>query len=140
MSSPIKTKQAAAVISSHHTEVLIQHYSDRLFILISQLSGKVGALYDISPAASTGPPSIRRHTLNGLSLPVPDQAAKVTCLMGSAKNETMADLHALYAAQIGALCEGPVVLCLGLRDSGERGMQGDRETFAEAMKLVVECL
>ena len=137
MSTPIQTKQASAIIQQQHTEILVQHYSDRVFILITQLNGKVGALYDIQSSPSTLPS--RRHTLNGLDLPVPDQTARVSTLMGSAKNEAMADLHSLYAAQIASIVNAKsVVLGLGLKESS--GMQNDRECFAECVGLVVGCL
>lgn len=40
---PIPTAQRARVIGGQHTEVLVQAYADRVFVLVTQL-GRIGCL------------------------------------------------------------------------------------------------
>jgi hypothetical protein len=47
--SPVATAQTARTILGQHTEVLVQSYADRVFVLITQL-GRIGSLVRTSSA------------------------------------------------------------------------------------------
>ncbi|KAK4694306.1 hypothetical protein P7C70_g8756, partial [Phenoliferia sp. Uapishka_3] len=52
--SPIATAQRARLINNLHTEVLVQSYSDRVLVLITQL-GRIGCLLQVNPPPPTLP-------------------------------------------------------------------------------------
>ncbi|XP_071144588.1 proteasome assembly chaperone 3-like [Mytilus galloprovincialis] len=45
-SFPVKTKQTSELIGGHNTQVLCSHFSDKLFIIVTQLN-KIGNLIEV---------------------------------------------------------------------------------------------
>ncbi|PPR03619.1 hypothetical protein CVT24_007736 [Panaeolus cyanescens] len=113
--------QIARNVNGKHTEILIQTYSDRVLVLVTQL-GKVANLVcsfiglikcsidlgdkiqaSIPPTAPLLPPSQESSAPNTLALPTPSPAIHLTPLLGSASSEDLQTLHSLYAAQIATI-------------------------------------
>lgn len=107
---PTSTRQAAVSISGIHTEILVQRFTDRILILVTQLN-KVGVLYQASaPPNSVSPVQrVRRPTvpeLQELQLPPPDPSLTVSRLMGSVTNEEQETLYQLYVSEIASVVLG----------------------------------
>ncbi|KAM0746615.1 hypothetical protein T439DRAFT_329721 [Meredithblackwellia eburnea MCA 4105] len=99
----IPTAQRARQIHGVHTEVLVQSFADRVFVVVTQL-GRIGSLIQVNPP----PPSIPaplQSTSSSLfpSLPPPHPATTMTPVLGVAPSPHVRMLHELYAAQIGAI-------------------------------------
>lgn len=43
---PIKVAQSSSIIEGHQTQVVTQHYADRILVIVTQV-GKIGALVSI---------------------------------------------------------------------------------------------
>ncbi|KAL8277953.1 hypothetical protein RQP46_009585 [Phenoliferia psychrophenolica] len=151
---PIPTAQRARVVGGLHTEVLVQAYADRIFVLVTQL-GRIGCLIQVNPPPPTIPaplPSLS-HSLFP-HLPPPHPSTTLTPLFGVPPNQHAAVLHELYAMQVGAIVfaprdageEGfarsrPVLLGIALKGGkeGEGVSEQERSTFGEVMEMVMEC-
>ncbi|KZT09517.1 uncharacterized protein LAESUDRAFT_674244 [Laetiporus sulphureus 93-53] len=148
--------QACREVEGITTEVLLQAFSDRILVLVTQM-GKVGNLIQATIPATTvidpAPPPDPSHP-NVTSLPVPPTAIQLTPLLGNAPSEHMQALHSLYASQIATIiwaseAEGTleverrgVVVGLALRKTDEAEGMGlskhEREVFYGIMDMVDE--
>lgn len=146
----ILTRQAADSIEGKETQVLVQHFTDRIFVLVTQLSGKIGCLYDIQIPNSSAPMRSSPALPGGLILPVPNNAAHLIPLLGSTVSSEMSILHSLYAAQLAGIIHAStpsgqdrksVVLGIALRESKEDDkLESNRRTFEGVFRLVRKCL
>ncbi|KAF7323043.1 hypothetical protein HMN09_00084200 [Mycena chlorophos] len=143
------TRQLNRELEGIPTEVLIQRFSDRVLVLVTQL-GKVGNLIQASIPDTTPllPPA------SPDDLPEPSPAIQLTPLLGQAPSEHMHTLHSLYAAQIAtivwfAASNNPlditrrsVIVGIALRktnaDPDETLSEHERAIFGGVMKMVSE--
>ncbi|WVO18548.1 hypothetical protein L204_106267 [Cryptococcus depauperatus] len=160
LASPIQSYQLCQSISGNETELLIQTFEDRIFVVVTQ-NGKVGCLTQASLSQFTPllqaslPTELDKDDspLRILSvLPSPPPQMKLTPLLGSPPQQT---LHELYVSQIATLiwwalqtCGQPrrsVVVGLALqkgnnqqeRDEDEQVLADDeRERYAGIMDMV----
>ncbi|GLB34887.1 hypothetical protein LshimejAT787_0204520 [Lyophyllum shimeji] len=100
----MSTRQLSRDLDGHPTEILVQTYVDRVFVLVTQL-GKVGTLIqaslpDTTPLLPAPPPD---PLYPNQVLPPPPPAIQLTPLFGSAPSEHTQTLHSLYAAQIATI-------------------------------------
>ncbi|KAF5357756.1 hypothetical protein D9756_001503 [Leucocoprinus leucothites] len=139
------------VINGIDTDVIVQRFSDRTLILVTQL-GKVGNLIQASiPATAVLPPP----PLVPEQLPPPPPAIQLTNLLGTAPSEHMQTLHSLYASQIATLMwisepesalglgKKAVVVGLALKKQAveEEGLgESEKVTFRGIMGLVRDML
>jgi proteasome assembly chaperone 3 len=162
MSAPIPSRQTARLVNGIHTEIIVQRFTDRILVLVTQLN-KVGQLLQVSAPVhrSSLPPLLTRNAtmpeLQGLNLPAIEPSLSLTPLMGRAPNDHAQLLHHLYATQIASIVfeaasgtgnepwqGNAVVVGIALKgaagDSDEMEISPDeRKTFAEVMKMVLEC-
>jgi len=132
------------------TTVVVQHFADRVLVLVTQL-GKVGNLIQASLPSTTPliPPS------QPDVLPTPPTAIQLTTLLGSAPSDHMRILHSLYASQIATIvwlqgstnAEGSrrsVVVGLALKplkDADDTEItDGQRKTFYGIMEMLQQLL
>jgi len=138
-------------IESVQTQVIVQTFSDRVLVIITQLS-KVGTLIQASV-----PPTIalsRAATSDAGSLPPVHPSIDLTYLFGHAPSSDHQTLYSSYAAQVATLVwsseryaqvgssRTPVVVGVALKAprSSERVSDADRATFLRIMDLVREIL
>ena len=116
-------KQTSKVINGIQTEVVLQPFADRIFILITQL-GKVGNLVrwrklltaktntnfcakiqaSIPPTAPLlAQPSPDTQDPNISALPPPPPSIQLTPLLGSAPTDHLRTLYTLYASQVATM-------------------------------------
>ncbi|GAA5971798.1 hypothetical protein JCM11641_001517 [Rhodosporidiobolus odoratus] len=106
--SAIPTAQRARLINGVHTDVMLQNFADRIFVVVTQL-GRIGCMIQISPPPPTLPsalplaaaPSENPSILS--SLPLPHPSTLLTPLFGVPPSPHISSLHDLYASQIGAI-------------------------------------
>lgn len=97
------TSQISRQLGGYPTQILLQSFADRLFVLVTQL-GKVGTLLQVSvPDATTFLPAPAPDIPNQQTLPPPPPAIQIIPLLGSAPSEHMHTLQSLYAAQIATI-------------------------------------
>ncbi|TDL28518.1 hypothetical protein BD410DRAFT_737920 [Rickenella mellea] len=124
------------------TDVIIQHFADRILVLVTQL-GKVGTLIQATLPTST---QIR---LPQDTFPEPPPAIQLTTLMGGAPSEHTAILHSLYVSQIATIVwahtpdladRRPVIVGLALKKAAEteeaKLREMERNTFTGVMRIV----
>lgn len=150
---PVFSRQAAVSINGQHTEVLVQRFTDRIFILITQMN-KVGALFQAS--APSNAPQVSQLSRRDLArelrelgldfLPPPDPSIAVSSLLGRTPSEEQESLYLLYVSElasivlhhIGTLPPGreehqpfegqTVVVALALKDV-RRGADSEKQAF-----------
>ncbi|KAF8274922.1 hypothetical protein EI94DRAFT_1560545 [Lactarius quietus] len=149
MSQPVAI--AERDIESVQTQVIVQTFSDRVLVIITQLS-KVGTLIQASV-----PPTIaltQASTSNADPLPPVHPSIDLTYLFGHAPSSDHQTLYASYAAQVATLVwtseryaqvgssRTPVVVGVALKAprTSERVSDADRGTFLQIMDLVREIL
>ncbi|KAF9454557.1 hypothetical protein P691DRAFT_770452 [Macrolepiota fuliginosa MF-IS2] len=139
------------VINGIDTDIVIQRYSDRTLVLVTQL-GKVGNLIQASiPPTTVLPPP----PLVPGQLPQPSPAIQLTNLLGGASSEHDQTLRSLYISQIATLVwmsESSSALDLGRKsvivglalkqgEDGENGLsKSERSVFHGIMALVQDML
>ncbi|KAI0302142.1 hypothetical protein BC826DRAFT_1101757 [Russula brevipes] len=144
-------------IESVHTQVVIQTFSDRVLVIVTQLQ-KVGALIQASvpvtlalPETSSDDPA---SDATSSTLPPVHPSIDLTYLFGNAPSPDHQTLYSSYAAQIATLVwtserygqvgasRTPVVVGVALRSprSSERPPSTDRATFLQVMDLVRDAL
>ncbi|KIP09551.1 hypothetical protein PHLGIDRAFT_102801 [Phlebiopsis gigantea 11061_1 CR5-6] len=98
------TSQITQVLEGIPTDVVIQPFADRIFVLITQL-GKVGSLIEatIPEATPLLPPPPPPPESSEVPLPVPPAAINLKPLLGVAPSEHLETLYSLYAAQVATL-------------------------------------
>lgn len=138
-------------IESVQTQVIVQTFSDRVLVIITQLS-KVGTLIQASV-----PPTIAltpAPASDAGSLPPVHPSIDLTYLFGHAPSPEHQTLYSSYAAQVATLVwtseryaqigssHTPVVVGVALKvpHSSERVSDRDRATFLQIMGLVRETL
>lgn len=167
--SPIPTAQLARTIQGQHTELLIQVFRDRIFVVITQL-GRIGALVSSRghptlrspahtyhsqiqvnppPASMPSPIPTTSHSLFP-TLPAVHPSTTLLPLFGAPPSPHASLLHDLYATQVGAICwqateEGwpnrPVLLGIALRRSAaEDEDAGVSEAERECFGSVMEMI
>ncbi|KAH7913731.1 hypothetical protein BJ138DRAFT_1145399 [Hygrophoropsis aurantiaca] len=96
--------QASEELDGIHTELVIQAFADRIFVLITQM-GKVGNLIQASIPSTTPlvPVDASNSEPDANLLPPPPPAIQLTPLLGSAPSEHIQTLHSLYTAQVATL-------------------------------------
>jgi len=144
-------------IESVHTQVIIQTFSDRVLVIVTQLQ-KVGTLIHASvpttislaetPSSSDEPAS----DTGGSTLAPVHPSIDLTYLFGNAPSPDRQTLYSSYAAQIATLVwtserdgrtsHNPVVVGIALKPprSSEKPSDTDRATFLQVMDLVREAL
>ncbi|KAG6810188.1 hypothetical protein H0H92_012952 [Tricholoma furcatifolium] len=152
MSFSTSTRQISREIGGQHTQILVQDYADRVFVLITQL-GKVGLLIqasipDTAPLLPAPPPDPQHP--NQHLLPPPSPAIQLTPLLGSSPSEHMHTLHSLYAAQIATIvwAQGAlqiprrsVVVGLALKKTDGQGVtEQEKDLFQGVMTTLQELL
>jgi proteasome assembly chaperone 3 len=157
--------QSSRELNGTTTEILIQNFSDRVLVLVTQI-GKVGTLvrtttidptminFDIGKIQATVPattvlpaaPSLSENNLQPLP-PVP-AAIELTTLLGNALSEHMQTMHSFYAAQIATMIWNAesgswlgqrrrgVVVGIALRRSDEKDEEGERMLFFQVMSML----
>ncbi|KAK0239954.1 hypothetical protein EDD85DRAFT_823896 [Armillaria nabsnona] len=98
------SRQTEKELAGNLTQVVIQTFSDRILVLVTQL-GKVGNLIQatLPPTAPLIAPAIDPTNPNAISLPPPSPAIQLTPLLGNAPSEHVQILHNLFASQIATL-------------------------------------
>ncbi|KAF8077878.1 hypothetical protein FPV67DRAFT_1557318 [Lyophyllum atratum] len=150
----MSTRQLSRDLDGHPTQILVQTFADRVFVLVTQL-GKVGALIQVSIPDTTpllpAPPPDPQHP-NQQTLPPPPPAVQLTPLLGSAPSEHVHTLHSLYAAQIATIVwtEGAfgslgnfrksVIVGLALRKSDGANNEGVTEKEKDVFQGVMSAL
>ncbi|KAI0256798.1 hypothetical protein BJV78DRAFT_1117404 [Lactifluus subvellereus] len=142
-------------IESIHTQVIIQTFSDRVLVIVTQLR-KVGTLIQASVPATIAlvdaPPDTSASDAG--TLPPVHPSMDLTYLFGHAPSSDHQTLYSTYAAQIATLIwtserysqigssRTPVVVGVALKLS--RSVEGlsntDRATFLQVMDLIRELL
>ncbi|KAI0054152.1 hypothetical protein FA95DRAFT_1579190 [Auriscalpium vulgare] len=149
----LQVAQTEAVLNSTSTQVLVQAFSDRVLVLVTQV-GKVGTLTQATMPATVpiepAPPADPSDPDNR-PLPPPHPSIELTPLLGQAPSSHTQALHSLYASQIATLvwtaeAEGlltssrpGVIVGLALKrplDGQSDGTAVDAETFHGVMKMV----
>ncbi|SCV70940.1 BQ2448_3702 [Microbotryum intermedium] len=142
-SSIIPTWQSSFAIEQIPTEILVQVFTDRVMIVVTQL-GRIGSL-------------VRSLPFDAFlsSLPLPHPASTLTTLLGVAPSARATSLYELYAHHLGAIVFNslgeeakPVVLGIALKEfptrqadsEGEHVGVGGRErnVFREVLNRIVE--
>ncbi|KAG7447892.1 uncharacterized protein BT62DRAFT_946645 [Guyanagaster necrorhizus] len=99
------SRQTAKELAGNLTEVVIQTFSDRILVLVTQL-GKIGNLIQATLPPTTSlvaAPAIDPADPIAISLPPPPPAIQLTPLLGNAPSEHLQTLHNLFASQIATL-------------------------------------
>ncbi|KAF7304822.1 hypothetical protein MKEN_01196300 [Mycena kentingensis (nom. inval.)] len=140
------TRHLSKQLDGIQTDVLLQLFSDRILVLVTQL-GKVGNLIQaaIPNTIPLAPPASPNE------LPEPSPAIQLTPLLGNAPTPHMQTLHSLYAAQIATIMwttaspldvtRRSVVVGIALKPSqsdDETLSQRERDVFAGVMSMVAE--
>ncbi|KAI0006127.1 hypothetical protein BJV74DRAFT_22234 [Russula compacta] len=144
-------------IESVHTQVIIQTFSDRILVIMTQLQ-KVGTLIHASvpttiALAETSSVDLASDA-TGSTLPPVHPSINLTYLFGNAPSPDHQALYSSYAAQIATLVwtserygrvgtsHLPVVVGVALKlpRSSERHSGRDRTTFLQVMELVRDAL
>ncbi|KAF9535275.1 hypothetical protein CPB83DRAFT_801489 [Crepidotus variabilis] len=149
-SSHSTNRQKSRVINGKHTEVILQIYSDRYLVLVTQL-GKVGALIQASipPTAPLLDKVSDPEQPNALSFPEPSPAIEQTPILGRSPSEDLQTLHSLYVAQIATIIwteeaklrsdsRRSVVVGLAFAKQAESQQALEREQFESIMTLVYD--
>ncbi|KAF7778668.1 hypothetical protein Agabi119p4_3013 [Agaricus bisporus var. burnettii] len=144
----MRSHQAECHLAFIKEDVVVQRYSDRTLVLVTQL-GKIGNLIQASIPPTTGLPPLTDQ------LPPPLPAIHLTPLLGSASSEHVQTLHSLYVSQIATLVwvydassavdtgRKAVVVGLALKklSDGDEGLTEDEKlVFREVMNLVQDML
>lgn len=157
MAQPVPVVLAERDIESVHTQVIVQTYSDRILVIVTQLQ-KVGTLIHVSVPATVAltevspDESVSNDTSS--TLPPVHPSIDLTYLFGSAPSPDHQTLYSSYAAQIAALVwtsqqhgqigssHTPVVVGVALKSphSSEKPSGTDRAAFLQVMDLVREAL
>ncbi|KAN0140729.1 hypothetical protein V8E53_001173 [Lactarius tabidus] len=138
-------------IESVQTQVIVQTFSDRVLVIITQLS-KVGTLIQASVPPTI--PLTQASASNADSLPPVHPSIDLTYLFGHAPSSDHQALYSSYAAQVATLVwtseryaqvgssRTPVVVGVALKApcSSERVSDADRATFLQIMDLVREII
>jgi len=140
-------------IESIHTQVIIQTFSDRVLVIVTQLR-KVGTLIQASVPATIALVDATSDTSDAGTLPPVHPSIDLTYLFGHAPSSDHQTLYSSYAAQIATLIwtserysqigssRTPVVVGVALKLS--RSVEGlsstDRATFLQVMDLIRELL
>ncbi|KAH9981197.1 hypothetical protein BGW80DRAFT_1199448 [Lactifluus volemus] len=140
---------AERVIESIHTQVIVQTFSDRVLVIVTQLK-KVGTLIQASLPATIdlldAPPDTSAPIT---TLPPVHPSIDLTYLFGHAPSSDHQSLYSSYAAQIATLVwtsdrssHTPVVvgIALKLSRSPEGLSSTDRTTFLQVMDWIRELL
>jgi len=153
--------QLSRVIDRQETEILIQHYADRVLVLVTQL-GKVGNLIQASipPTTQLFSPPLGGTASDPIPLIEPSPSIELTRLLGSAQSDQVGTLQSLYAShiatmiwtqgmQVGGVMDNgdrrSVIVGLALKpspksDEGEGLNDATRNTFKGVMKLVLDAI
>ncbi|KAL4077094.1 hypothetical protein V8B97DRAFT_1939591, partial [Scleroderma yunnanense] len=96
--------QTSVDIDGVQTDILVQPFADRIFVLITQV-GKVGNLIQVSmPSTAPLVASGASDPFDPMdSLPTPPATIQLQSLLGSTSSEHLQTLHSLYAAQTATL-------------------------------------
>ncbi|KDE09133.1 hypothetical protein MVLG_00847 [Microbotryum lychnidis-dioicae p1A1 Lamole] len=155
--SVIPTWQSSFAIEQIPTEILVQVFTDRVMIIVTQL-GRIGSLLQVNRPVPGLPTPLRPTTSHNpqdaflSSLPLPHPASTLTTLLGVAPSTRATSLYQLYAQQLGAIvfdslgeAAKPVVLGIALKEfparhGDDKEHVGDRErkVFREVLKRIVE--
>ncbi|KAK0228726.1 hypothetical protein IW262DRAFT_1429413 [Armillaria fumosa] len=149
----MSSRQTKKELAGNLTEVVIQTFSDRILVLVTQL-GKAGNLIQatLPPTAPLVAPAIDPTDPNVISLPPPPPAIQLMPLLGNAPSEHVQILHNLFVSQIATLVwaaeaesimqpsRPSVIVGIALRKSSvtEGGELSDTErvTFLGVMDMV----
>ncbi|KAI0273732.1 hypothetical protein BC834DRAFT_966213 [Gloeopeniophorella convolvens] len=142
-------------IESVRTEVVIQTFSDRVLVLVSQLC-KVGTLIQASVPLTVALTEASPDSLaatDAATLPPVHPSIDITYLFGHAPSPDHQPLYSTYAAQVATLAwtseklgltgsaRPPVVVGVALKPCSSNGSSAaDRTTFLQIMEMVQQLL
>ncbi|PVG04868.1 hypothetical protein CPB86DRAFT_868738 [Serendipita vermifera] len=138
-------------IHGTQTEILLQKYSDRTMVLVTQM-GKVGSLTQATIPATVPLPEMPSRTGKGSSLPEPPVSIVLTPLLGTAPSPHLQALTDIYVSQIATLiwCSNPASrppVIVGFNmvrpkqlEEEESTNDMDREKYLLVMDVILEML